>query len=123
MPEPNVTVVGADRLAMTMRAAAHDLADMSTSNRAVGEVVRARAASLAPKVTGRLAGSVRPSYDGGEVVIASGLVYAPPINYGWPAHNIVAQPFMVNAVEDSRTAVVARYSSDVGQAIKQIKGA
>lgn len=123
MSEPNVTVDGADRLAITMRAAAADLADMSTSNRAVGEVVRARAASAAPKVSGRLAGSVRAYPARGEVEIASALVYAPPINYGWPARNIVAQPFMVNAVNDSRAAVVARYASDVGSTIKHIRGA
>lgn len=124
MTKPTTEVVGAERLAMTMRAAAADLADMSTSNRAVGEVVRARAASNAPKRTGRLAGSVQVvGVDAGEVVVGSGLVYAPPIHYGWARHNIVAQPFMTNAISDARTTVVARYASDVATPITHIRGA
>jgi hypothetical protein len=121
--QPAMTVEGDERLAMTARAAARDLADMDTANRAVGEVVRARAASKAPKVTGRLAGSVRADATASEVVVYSDLAYAPPINYGWPAHNIAAQPFMSDALNEATNLIVDRYANEVADDVRQVKGA
>ena len=121
--QPSVSVDGDERLVATTRAAAHDLAELDTSNRAVGEVVRARAASNAPKVTGRLAGSVRADVVANGVEIASDLVYAPVINNGWPAHNIVAQPFMTNALSEATSLVLAKYTDEIGDDMRQVKGA
>ena len=121
--QPPISIEGDERLAATTRAAAHDLADMDTSNRAVGEVVRARAASAAPKVTGALAGSVRADVTANGVDVASDLVYAPVINNGWAAHNIVAQPFMTNALADATSLVLAKYTDEIGDDMRQVKGA
>lgn len=121
---PPVSVEGDERLASTCRHAADELGDMDTANRAVGELVRARAAGNAPRVSGRLAGSVRvASVSALDVVIASDLVYAPVINFGWPAHNIVAQPFMTNAMSETQNAAVDLYAARVNGITRDIKGA
>lgn len=119
-----LTVEGDERLAATARHAADELRDMDTANRAVGEIVRARAASDAPRVSGRLAGSVVvASVSSTEVVIAATEVYAPPINYGWSARNIVAQPFMTNALNETQSAAIDIYGRRVNDAVSHIKGA
>jgi len=117
-------VEGSERLAATCRDAGDELADMEAANRTVGELVRGRAATDAPKVSGRLAGSLRvSSVTKSEVVVASDLVYAAPINFGWPARNISAQPFMSNALNESEKFVLQTYEARVGAAVSGVKGA
>ena len=117
-----MTVDGDERLAATSRAAAADLADMDTANRAVGEVVRARAASNAPKVSGALASSLRADSTAVDVVVYSTLAYAAPINFGWPARGIASQPFITNALNDAQAMVEAQYAAKVGKDISQVRG-
>ena len=60
------------------------------------------AAGFAPKRTGRLAASVRGSRAKNKAVVMAGrasVVYAGPINYGWPARKIAASGFMQKADE------------------------
>lgn len=119
----SITVEGDERLRATMSHAADDLADMATVGRSAGEVVRARAASNAPKVTGRLAASVRASSTASEVVVASSIAYAARVNYGMPSVSQPAQPFMSDALRDTESAVIAMYSRRVDGAISHIRGA
>lgn len=120
--QPAVSVDGDEDLARTTRAAADDLADMDSANRAIGELVRARAASAAPKLTGALAGSVRASATATEIEVVSDLVYAPVINNGWPGHNISAQPFMTSALNAATATIVDRYADETSQAVSHIHG-
>lgn len=119
----SITVEGERELVATLHRAAADLADMGTTNRGVGEVLRARAASNAPKVTGRLAGSVRVKVTATETVVASALVYARRVNYGMPSVGQPAQPFMTDALGDTQREIVARYERAIGAAISHVRGA
>jgi phage gpG-like protein len=123
MSGTSVTVEGDKRLVATMHAAADDLNDLTSTGRGAGGVVRARAASNAPKVTGRLSGSVRVSASATEVVVASGLVYAARVNYGMPSVGQAAQPFMTDALGETEREVVARYERATAAAISHVKGA
>jgi HK97 gp10 family phage protein len=118
-----VTVEGDTMLAATLHRAAAELADLSATGRGAGELVRARAASNAPKRTGRLAGSVRASASRSEVVVASGTVYAARVNYGMPSVGQPAQPFLTNALGDTQKEVVARYERAVNAAVSHVRGA
>lgn len=118
-----ITVEGDTMLAATLRRAAGELGDLASTGRAAGEIVRARAASNAPKRTGRLSGSVTAAATRTEVVIASGVVYAARVNYGMPSVGQPAQPFMSDALGDTQKEVVARYERAVNTAVSHVRGA
>jgi phage gpG-like protein len=118
-----ITVEGDAMLAATLHRAAGDLADLTATGRGAGEVVRARAASNAPKRTGRLAGSVRASASRSEVVVAAGVVYAARVNYGMPSVGQPAQPFLSDALGDTQREVGARYERAVNTAVSHVRGA
>ena len=115
-----VTVQGADRLAATLHAAADDLADMGAVHAAVGSLIAARVHP--PRLTGRLAGSIRASSSAREVVVGSNLVYAPVQEYGWPAHGIRATRFLASAFAGSINTATDRYADAVADAIRDVKG-
>src|SRR5262245_26935679 len=97
---PTVRVEGATMLRATMKQAADDLGTMNDVHQAIAGYVASRAASMAPKVSGKLAGSVRGNRAASSAIIRVGrasVPYAGPIHYGWPAHNITANPFAVTA--------------------------
>lgn len=116
-----VTVEGADRLAATMRAAAGELADMGAVHAAVGSMIAGRVSP--PRLTGRLAGSIRSSSTPRDVVVGSNLVYAPVHEYGWPAHNIRARRYLASAFAGSINTALDQYGQAVADAVRKVKGA
>jgi hypothetical protein len=96
-----VTVKGEDRLVATMDAAAKQLPKMDTTEAA--RVITARIPATAPRRTGRLAGS----FISGKGTITSPLVYAVPIHWGRPGHNIAANPFVYRAADQAESEYLA----------------
>jgi hypothetical protein len=92
-----VVVKGADALVSTMDRAAKALPDMDTTEAA--RAIAARIPASAPRRTGRLAGS----FVSGRDTITSPLVYAVPIHWGRPAHNIERDPFVYAAADASES--------------------
>lgn len=120
----SVEVVGLTRLQATMRKAAEDIKNMDRAAGDAGRLVATRGAGRAPRRTGRLAGSVRVlSVRDGGAEVGSGLVYAPVIHNGWPAHHISPQPFLDTALGESRDPVVDMYARDVDAALAKVRGA
>lgn len=124
MAEPaRVEVEGADTLARTLRGAADGLDELDGATAATGRLVKQRAAGKAPKLTGRLAGSLFVESSGDEVVVASDLVYAPVIHYGWAAHGIAAHPFLIPAAIDSEPVWLGIFEKDVQAKLNKVRGA
>lgn len=74
------------------------------------------ARALAPKLTGRLAGSIRASATARAGVVRAGsasVPYAGPIHWGWPRHHISPHPFLVDALQDNVDKIVAKYDDDL----------
>lgn len=117
-----VQVIGADRLASTLRSAADDLARLDHATAQTSRLVQTRARARAPKVSGRLAGSLVAASDGAEARVSSGLIYAPVIHYGWAGHNIRANPFLVPAATDSTELWRPFYVADVRRVLDHVKG-
>jgi len=72
-----------------------------------------------PKLTGKLAGTVRGNRAKAKAVVTIGRArvrYAGPINYGWPARNIRAAHF----VHKSDAAIAARAVSMLDDGIDQL---
>lgn len=121
-----VKVVGAERFAATLEAAAKSIADMPEGYQRAGEIVSAAGAAGAPRRTGRLAGSVttlRGEGGRGSATITSPLVYAVPIHWGRPAHDIEANPFLIRAAERTQAQWVGALEDSAQKVCDQVKGA
>lgn len=109
-----VKVVGDRAVAAQFKALGFKARDLERAFAEIGKDVAHDAHSLAPKVSGALAGDVRPTAAKTRASIAVGRVavpYAGPINYGWRARNISPSRFMQRAADtkaDSSAVVIAR---------------
>jgi hypothetical protein len=118
---------GAAQLARTLRKAGADLNDLKNVNRQAADIVAPAAKGLAPKRSGKLAGSVRAGATRKAGVVRAGnsgrIRYAGVINYGWPKHNIKPTLFINSAAKSTEPAWSALYSQAVDKIIADIKGA
>lgn len=107
-----VRIEGASELRRALRDVAGGLADLKDAHREVGQIVADRATTIAPRRSGRLAGSVRAARQASGAIVRAGrssLPYAGVIHFGWPAHNIEPQPFLYDALDDRRNQVIDAY--------------
>jgi hypothetical protein len=121
-----VRVEGARELRRELRALGADLGELTAANRRIAELVVPRARAMSPNTsgrgTGRLAESIAARATRTQARISSRLVYAPVIEYGWPAHGIEPTQFVQRAIEESRDAVVAAYQDELGRIIEKHGG-
>ena len=125
-PGPVVQVDGARELRASLKRAGDDLADLKDANQAVAGMVAGRATSMAPRVSGRLAGSVRGNRAASSAVIKVGgasLPYAGPVHWGWPARHIAGDPFAANAAKDTEPEWTATYLQAIEAIVAKVKGA
>jgi hypothetical protein len=112
-----VKVVGEDRLASTMDRAAKQLSDIDTTEAAAA--IANRIPATAPRRSGRLAGS----FTSGRGTITSPLVYAVPIHWGRPAHNIEANPFVYRARDEAESQYLAALEKSGQKICDEVQGA
>lgn len=118
-----VRVEGARELRRTMRKAGRSLLAMREAHREVAATVT-RAASP-PRVTGRLAGSVRPGATQTAALVRAGgarVPYAGVIHWGWAARNIEPQPFLTDAAHRTEPVWVDQYERAVDRVLATIRG-
>jgi len=115
-----VTVDGADRLAATMHAAADAIRDLGPTNTKVAALIAGR--TRPPRLTGRLAGSIRPSSDATTATVGTDVVYGPVHEYGWPRRNIRARRYLSGAFASSTDQAVAMYAAAISDAIGHVRG-
>ncbi len=119
---PGEVAFRVDGLTRAIRAAEKAGADsenMRDLMHSIGEIVAGRGRSLAPARTGALRGTIRAGRGKTKAVVRTGyeskrLPYAGVIHYGWPAHNIAPHPFMTAAIEQTRTQVIDRLETGLG---------
>lgn len=120
--QAKITVEGDETLKRTLHDAEQQIEHMDQGENA--RQVQQRAQARAPKVTGRLRASIVAKDLGqGKAQVASELVYAPVIHYGWPAHSISPQPFLTTALDDSVQLVEADNLRQANQALSHVRGA
>lgn len=90
--------------------ALHNLADatrhLQPAHQAAGQLLLERADPRTPRQSGRLAASGRVDAATSETAVVYDEVYAGPIHNGWPAHNISPQPWLLETVDESQSAVL-----------------
>lgn len=119
---PEVEVEGADEVAHSLDTIADQLDGPVGAWGAVETIVLGMAKGLAPKRTGRLAASGQRSGNPVQASVTFGgpqVPYANPIHWGWPAHNIKAQPFLTTAVDRSEPAWRLAYEARVKDMINR----
>lgn len=122
---PLVRVDGARELRRTLKAAGDDLEDLRKVNATIARYVSLRAAAMAPRRSGRLAGSVRGSNAKTSATVRVGgasVPYAGPIHWGWPRRHISAQPFAVDAAHTTEPTWTAYYLREVERIIGTVHG-
>ena len=118
-----VRIQGAARLASTLDTAAAKMGDLPGIADAAGIITSAGRAG-APRLTGRLAGSLASSRSGKNAAqMTSPLVYAVPIHWGRPAHDIAANPFLVRAAEQTETQWVGAVEKSAQDVLDRVQGA
>lgn len=120
-----VRVQGLAMLARTMRKAGEDLSDLKDANAKAAAIVISAAEAMAPRRTGRLAGTLRSSRVAGRARVLGGrpsVPYGPPIHWGWPARGIKANPFISRAAQATESQWLPAYLKDVEKALEQVKG-
>ena len=85
---------------------------LTAVNRDAARLVAVEAERSAPRRTGRLGSSIRATAQQRAGQVRAGTVkvpYAGVIEFGWPAHNIAAQPFLFPSLEAKREDVIDLY--------------
>jgi hypothetical protein len=124
--EVGVRVEGLNTLVRTMRKAGADLGDLKDANARAAAIVVSAAAGMAPRRSGKLAGSIRGSRAGNRARVLAGrasVPYAAPIAWGWPARHIKPQPFLSDAARATESVWLPQYLADVQSALDGVKGA
>lgn len=99
-----------------------DLESNSELNEELSSNLAQKASSIAPRLTGSLASSIvgNPSPQKAQIVAGSAAVpYAGVIEYGWPAKNIQAQPYLNKTVNSNMGYIIERYNQSIEDNIKK----
>ena len=123
---PAVEVEGLRTLRRTLKAAGVSLQDLKDAHAQVAQLVVRAASPHAPRRTGALASSTRGSGTQGGAIVRAGrasVPYANPIHWGWPDRHIKAQPFLWDAIQDSKDQWTGLYLRSLEKIIDTIEGA
>lgn len=125
MAQPALRVDGARRLRASLKAAGIGMQDLKAAHRQVAEMVATRSAPNAPRRTGRLAATVRPSGTQSAAIVRAGrssVPYAGPIHWGHESRGIKAQPWLAEAAERSQTTWENTYLAAIEAVIATVEG-
>ena len=120
-----VSIQGLSRLRRTMKAAEVDMGLLKGLNRAAAGVVEGAASSATPTLTGRLGSTLRSSATQSAGIVRAGrksVPYAGVIHWGWPAKNIKAQPWLVDAAKSSESVWLNVYLDGINDILNNIEG-
>jgi len=130
---PEVAIyVDAAALQKAMKEAGDDLvAELKAGNKALGEIVAARARQLVPVRSGALQKTIKATKSAGGAKVNAGtpgllskVPYAGPIHYGWDnafgeGVTIEARPFLSDALDDVHDEVVDAYDKMIADLLKK----
>jgi hypothetical protein len=120
-----VRIEGLDELVRTLKRAGRDIDDLKDAHIRAGQMVAAEAASLAPRLSGALSGSIRSAKQARRARVQAGgarVPYAGAIHWGWPARGISENPFLTDAAQSTESRWTAGYLKDVEAALNKVRG-
>lgn len=120
MSEP-VKVEGLSTLQATLSQAAREMDDFSGPAGKTSALLGARGRVDAPRLTGRLAASVRGKAERSDAVVESGLAYARFVHWGTSRQR--AQPWLVEGRDDTQETWLRFYGDQIDDVLGSVKGA
>lgn len=121
MAQYTVSVKGLREVTRSLQQYAGAVDDLKDANAKIGSKVAQTAIATTPKLTGRLASTVKSNRAQRRVQLKAGgarVPYAGVIEYGYPARGIEAQPFLRRAIWTDRQYVVQQYAANL-EALKR----
>lgn len=115
-------VTGLTQVVRALKEIGLDVDDLKDAFSAIAREAADRAARHAPRKSGRLAADIRGNRAQSKAVVTAGrgsVPYAGPINYGWPARNIAASPFMQKADQEMQDRSVQLLEDGINTAIRR----
>lgn len=117
---PVMEVEGGRELRAALKGVDGGLKNLKATHAKISATVTPVAQRGTPRLTGRLASSIRGTGTASAAIVRAGgaaIPYGGPIHWGWPAHNIAAQPFLTDAGQETQPVWVAIYEDDVQRLI------
>lgn len=121
--EATVNVPGLAKLVRTMRKAGIDMSDLKAANQAAGSIVSAGGRQSAPRRTGALAASIRPSKTARKAVVRAGggrIRYARFQEFGSSKNE--ATHFLYGSAERTQPEWVPEYERELSRIMARIQG-
>lgn len=122
MAEAGITITGVKQVTDTLNKLGKDLESNLELNKELSTTLSQKASAMAPRLTGALASSVQgnPSAEKAQILAGSAAVpYAGVIEYGWPAKNRQAQPYLNPAVNNNMGYIIEKYNESIKKAIQK----
>jgi hypothetical protein len=110
-----VKVEGVREYQLALKRVSDGAADMTSAHRAVAGRLVPGIALRSPRRTGALASSWVPGATKGRARITSRVLYAGPIEYGWPARHIEPARMVRDTVEASTREIREAYESEIAR--------
>lgn len=117
-----VQVTGLRETVRSLEQFGAEVSDLKAAFRTIGQLVVRAADDRAPKLTGRLAGSIKASNTKNKSIVRAGgaaIPYAGVIHYGG-YHNIKPNPFLTTAAADKRPAVITTLESELAKVANRL---
>lgn len=118
-------VEGLKNLRRTIRQAGGDTKDLRNANLAAAQTIVPIAAGLAPKVSGRLAASIRAGATQKAGMVRAGrklIPYANPVHWGWPKRHIAPNPWIATAAAANEELWLKVYEQHIDRILGKIEG-
>jgi hypothetical protein len=122
MAEANVSIQGVKEVTDSLDKLGRDLKSNLELNKELSTTLSQKASAMAPRLTGALASSVQgnPSAEKAQILAGSAAVpYAGVIEYGWPAKNKEARPYLNPAVNNNMGYIIEKYNDSIQKAIQK----
>jgi phage gpG-like protein len=122
MAEANISIQGVKEVTDSLNKMARNLESNIELNKELSTTLSQKASALAPRLTGALASSVvgNPSAEKAQIMAGSAAVpYAGVIEYGWPAKNREARPYLNPAVNNNMGYIIEKYNDSIQKAIQK----
>ena len=117
-----ITIQGIKEVTDSLKKLGKDLESNIELNKELSRTLSQKASAMAPRLTGALASSVigNPSAEKAQILAGSTAVpYAGVIEYGWPAKNREARPYLNPAVNNNMGYIIEKYNDSIQKAIQK----
>lgn len=117
-----VRVKGLNECLRALNRIGADFEELKDANKSLGDEIARRAAALAPRITGRLASSIRANRAKKRVTVKAGgarVQYAGVIEYGWPSRGIEPQSYLRKAAFSKKDYIQQKYEENIQYLIKK----